>query len=87
MIQGFPTLNLLIKSQIVDAVKSFGKKNKYLVKKCVLFGYGFPLLIPSLAFLMDFLMKKYVSFPHQGGLAASYYSHPPIYRGESKNAR
>merc|ERR1712176_1521242 len=33
--------------------------NKNLVKKCVIFGYGFPLLIPSLAFLMDFLMKKY----------------------------
>merc|ERR1712176_481452 len=33
--------------------------NKNLVKKCVIFGYGFPLLIPSLAFLMDFLMRKY----------------------------
>ncbi|KAL5271867.1 hypothetical protein ACHWQZ_G000160 [Mnemiopsis leidyi] len=53
--------SLTLKSQIVDAVKSFGKKNKYLVKKCVLFGYGFPLLIPSLAFLMDFLMKKYTT--------------------------
>ncbi|XP_063692193.1 adhesion G protein-coupled receptor E2-like [Bolinopsis microptera] len=50
--------SLTLKSQIVDAVKSFGKKNKNLVKKCVLFGYGFPLLIPSLAILMDFLMKR-----------------------------
>ena len=60
--EAYLQLLIVICPQIVDAVKSFGKKNKNLVKKCVLFGYGFPLLIPSLAILMDFLMKKNVSF-------------------------
>ena len=60
-------------------MKSFGKKNKNLVKKCVLFGYGFPLLIPSLAFLMDFLMKKYVRI-----ILSFYFEQREMYKDESE---
>ena len=62
-----PNLHNILKTdqncyQIVDAVKSFGKKKKNLVKKCMAFGYGFPILIPSLALIMEYLMKQVKDF-------------------------
>ena len=69
-----------MKFQIINAVKTFGKIDKFYVHKCVVVCWILPLLLPASAFMTSELMSnaegaQALELPYIGKVLTRYFTH------------